>query len=243
MYREIVLQASTWFINILFWIGFIPQIRLNYRLKTAKGMSDLMLLGYFYGFVTYSYYVLCLDIPIAYKIFGPLSLLTVFVIIIQRFIYDDGLKKDRALLSLYLLSTVVSILLIPYALTHKIFMGNVTGWISAIIWLIYPIPQFIKIVREKSVMGFSFSLVTLVGLGDGFQGVIGILFNLPAQTTFNGVRGFCLYSVYCLMFWLYSQKEKQEDKSVFAGAVKDKNLDKISRDKSRDKSREKIKGA
>ena len=204
--QELVLQASTWFINILFWASFFPQILLNYRLKSTKGMSDLMLLSFFYGYITYTYYVLCLQLPVAYKVLAPISCLTVLFMIMQRFMYDDGLRRDRSLLALYVISSIAAIMLIPYALSQTAFVGNVTGWISATIWFILPLPQAVKILRERSVFGFSFLLVSLVGFADFLQAMIGISYRLPSQTIVNGLRGFAVYIIYCGLFWYFKGK-------------------------------------
>jgi hypothetical protein len=217
-----ILYLATWFINILFWAGFIPQIILNFRLKTAKGMSDIMLFSIINGYITYTYYVLCCDLPMAFKIMSPVSLATVIIMLIQRFAYD---KYSIKLFVLYVANMIVGLLFIPYAFSKTLLVGNVMGWISASIWAVYALPQMIKITMERSVVGFSFLFVSLVGFGDIIQSVIAIALKLPSQTLFNGLRGTLVYLIFCLQFLLY----KKSKEIRYRGAVIDYDSPKIEK--------------
>jgi uncharacterized protein with PQ loop repeat len=205
MQETLFLYLSTWFFNILYWIAFIPQIYLNFKLKSAKGISDFMLIALFNGYITYSYFVICLDLPIAYQILSPISLITTIVLIVQRFMYDNGYKKDKGLLIFYGLNTILSILILPFAFSHTDFVGNITGWISSAIWVIYTLPQMVKMYLEKTAAGFSFLFVALVGIGDLSQTAIAIAYNLPVQSIFNGVRGVIAFIIFYILFTLYKE--------------------------------------
>lgn len=202
---------STWTANFFFLIALFPQLYLNYRLKTTSGLSDLMLLGYFNGYIADSFYVLCLNLPLANKILVPAGLFTIILIICQRFYYGKDYKKDRILLFIYLVNATIVALLIPIAVQHRLLIGNVSGWIMMILWAIYQIPQIIKLLFERSTFGFSFWLTTLVGIGDIIEFIYGIILNLPAQTIINDVRGILIYLVFCVQFALLSHKRPKHN--------------------------------
>jgi len=166
-----------------------------------------MLFGYFNGYIAYTYYVFCLNFPLAYKVMVPLACAMMLTMVVQRFVYEQGYKKDKKLLALYLLNGLGAILIIPQAITHACFVGNVTGWIEITIWALYQIPQVFKIYRRQSVFGFSFLLVTLIGLGDFIELIIAISLGFPVQTVINGIRGVLLYLIFCGQFLLYKQKD------------------------------------
>jgi hypothetical protein len=226
---QIILYAATWFINILFWAGFIPQIILNFRLKTTKGISDLMLLAFFNGYITYNYYVFCCDLPMAYKILSPISLVTVIVMLVQRFMYDKNSKK---LFMIYVANSILAMLFIPYALSKTLLVGDIMGWISAMIWFVFPVPQIVKIFMDRSVVGFSFMLVTLVGFGDILNSIIAIALQLPTQTLFNGLRGILVYLIFCLQFFLFRRVKEVR----YQGAVTGYDPPKVEKDIERENS-------
>ena len=148
--KSLIMSFATWGINILFWVGYIPQIRLNFRLKSARGLSDLTLLGHFYGYITYTFYTLCLSLPLAFKVMAPLSLLLVFVLIFQRFFYEEGYKKDKKLLAFYGGNIMLALFVVPFALTDTVVVGNITGWIATALWCVVSLPQIVKVASEKS---------------------------------------------------------------------------------------------
>lgn len=205
--KSIIMLCATWFINILFWAGFIPQILLNFKLKSTKGLSDLTLLCFFNGYITYTYYVLCLSLPLAFKIMSPLSLVLVLVMVFQRFIYEDGYKKDKKLLTLFVVNGLLALLLAPYAFTKTLLVGGITGWVATMIWFVLAFPQMFKVHLKKSVVGFSFLLVSLVGFGDIVQVVIALVMGLPVQSLINGLRGILIFSIFCVQFWLYKDNK------------------------------------
>ena len=74
-----------------------------------------------------------------------------------------------------------------------------------LIWATYQIPQVVKVFLEKSVHGFSFSLVSLVAFGDAIELIVALLLGLPAPTLFNDFRGILIYVIFSLQFWYYKE--------------------------------------
>lgn len=207
--EEMFLHAVAWAVNILFWGGLVPQVILNYRLKTARGLSDVMLWGYFNGYIAYVYYAFCCNLPLAYRVVVPLCFVTMLLMVVQRFVYDGAYQKDKKLLVFYILNAVAAILILPQAFKQAWFIGSIAGWIEITIWALYQIPQVFKIHVNKSVVGFSFALVTLVGIGDIIELIVAITLRMPLQTIVNDLRGIVIYLIFCVQFWLYNQRDTQ----------------------------------
>ena len=204
MTHEFWWNAFSWFIRSLFWVGLLPQIILNYKYRTTKGISDLMLLGYLTGYISATYYVICLNLPIQYRVMVPLSLATVFIMVLQRLFYDRSVKA----LLLYSGSMLLAFLAIPLAFKYTNFAGHFFGWIAVVIWTIYQIPQIVKIYFQKSIIGFSFFLVTAVGLGNIIECIFAYFAGFPDQSIVSGLRGGLIYAIFVVQFALYRRNGK-----------------------------------
>ena len=87
-----------WIINIGYFFAIVPQVFLNYKMKTTCGLSSFYLLGYFNGYAVNLFYVYCLNFHLAYKILAPILLLTVSIMFFQVFLYDRTLDRTRSTL-------------------------------------------------------------------------------------------------------------------------------------------------
>lgn len=204
MMAEFIVDATTWFIKFLFWFGLIPQLLLNYQRHSTRGISHFMLWGYFNGYLTATYYVYCLDLPLAYKVMVPLSFLTVSVMVIQRFVYD----KDFGARWYYLSSLLLGSLALPFTLSYTVEIGHIFGWLSVMIWAMYQFPQIVKIYFEKTVAGFSFLLVSAIGIGNLVETGMSFWFGFPTQSILSGIRGIIVYAIFCAQFFLYRHNAK-----------------------------------
>ena len=196
-----ILKFAPWFIQTVFWMGLIPQVIKNFTYKSTSGISSLMLFGYFNGYLATTYYSYCLDLPLAYKIITPLSFATVSIMLLQHFFYDGKLRS----VIYYLISILIGISFIPIAMKHTNFVGNLFGWISMSIWMTYQIPQIAKIYSTKSVVGFSFFLILVTGLGNLTEVVLSSLLGLPIQSVLSGTRGMIVSSIFMMQFFLYNK--------------------------------------
>lgn len=199
-----------WIVNAAYFFAILPQIILNYKMKTTRGLSDLYVLGYFNGYVANLLYVYCLDFPIAYRIVGPFSLIAVIFIIFQRFFYKD-LKVKSKKFRLYFSDFLLVVLFIPFVIKDPRFAGHVAGWASVIIWCTYQIPQIITIYKRKSVENFSFILVTAIGIGNLLEFLMASFLNYPLQSILIAIRGMIVYVIFCFQFWFYSTKTNVQD--------------------------------
>lgn len=199
-------NISTWIVKLLFFVGLLPQIYINYKLRSTSGMSDWMLLGYFNGYLLTTFYVFCLDLPPSYKLMVPLSLFAVFLLVIQRFSYD---KDRQGSIRYYVVSIAFAMIALVLAFKHPTFVGHLSGWLAVGIWTLYQIPQVAKIYHEKSVVGYSFLLVTAIGLGNFAEVITAYVLDLPGQTIVSSLRGIIIYLIFLVEFIVYRRRKQK----------------------------------
>ncbi|MCK4651209.1 PQ-loop repeat-containing protein [Candidatus Babeliales bacterium] len=206
--QNMIANVALWVVHIIAVAGILPQIFLNYKVKSTYGLSNIYILIYLFGNVTQLFYVFCLDLPIAYKIMSPLSLLLVLALVIQCFIYNKQ-KFECCSIRLYSVNFFILFLLIVLAINFPHKIGHLAGWISLVVWIVYQLPQVYKIYSKKSVEGFSF--VTILFMG--FQNLLGLIailaLGIPLQSVFAALRGLIFVVIFCFQFWIYGKKSKQ----------------------------------
>jgi uncharacterized protein with PQ loop repeat len=199
----------TWVVNISFIFAVLPQIILNRKRQTTKGLSDLYLVSYFNGYAVNFFYVFSLNFNLAYKTRAILAVLAVGYMLWQRFYYDFdflNLKVKVLYLGDFLLLLIAGLLI----LLNPLNGGHVAGWVLVGIWTFYQFPQILKIHKTKSVVGFSFLLVSLIGIGNIVELLVAFLLKLPFQTHLIALRGIFVYLIFFTQFYLYSSNKKSE---------------------------------
>ena len=198
----IVFLLIPWIVNFFYFVGLFPQIYLNYKSKSTQGLSDLLILGYFDGYLAYFIYAYFFEFPIAYRMLLPVAVLASLVLIYQRFFYQrDGLGKSNNYIYYINFLLMIFFGIFLYLLPMK--AANIAGWISTAIWYLYLIPQVIEIYLRKTVKGFSFLLVLFVGLGGVADFSVAILYSLPIQIILIGLRGIAFFFIFAAQFWIY----------------------------------------
>jgi len=201
-------EIIPWIVNISYIVAFIPQIFLNHRVKSTTGLSDLYLLGYLNGCIINLAYVYCLDFPIAYKVMVPVAFFLASGLIFQRFWYTRHQVCPKSI-RLYGIDFAFLFFLIPLFFHYPFEAGQIAGWALFVIWFTYQLPQIFKIYKDKSVVGFSFILVSVIGLGNLFELITSITLNLPLQTSLIAIRGLAIYAIFCIQFWIYGRKNQK----------------------------------
>lgn len=186
-------------------LGILPQIILNYRSKSTKGLSNIFLAIYFTGYVANLLYVYGLSLPIVYKITASLSFLFVSILIFQYFFYNKY-KVTFRLILLFCVAFLLFFLLVILDIYFFNSIGNLFGWLSFIVWFVYLLPQMFRIFLKKSVEGFSLSFVVSGLIGNLLELIAVFVLRLPIQSFFITSRGLFLYSIFCLQFWMYGKK-------------------------------------
>lgn len=194
-----------WVAQFLYTICYIPQIAINYKLKTGKGLSDLFLLAYLNMFITLLFYAFCTGLPPAYKFFYPLQTAAMLVIIFQRLWYDNT-SSAKAYWLMYAINIAIPLVLIPYAAGNCNVVGQVTGWTFFIISIISQLPLVIKIYSTKSVQGISFAFLLITGIAGMVEFYVALKLGLPIQTVLGASRVILFFIIFCIQFLLYKNK-------------------------------------
>jgi uncharacterized protein with PQ loop repeat len=192
-------------LHIVAAASFLPQIVLNYKIKSTAGLSNAYISSYLSAYFFHLLYVFCLDLPIAYKVMGPLLFSLVLVLIFQSFIYNKEKAKNHQV-KLYSLNFFIISFLIILAINFPIKIGHLAGWISVAIWTVYKLPQVFKIYSQKSVEGFSFASVSCSGFQNFLEFAAGLSLGLPLQSIFAALQGIIIFAIFCFQFWIYKNK-------------------------------------
>ncbi|MBM3886333.1 PQ-loop repeat-containing protein [Candidatus Dependentiae bacterium] len=193
--------------QIIYCYALIPLIWENWKLKTARGLSDGLMWSLLNAFIVLSFYFFCLDMPYSYR--ASLIIQTTFtlVIIFQRFWYDQFSYK-RMLSLIYGTNFIVAVGCIPLALKWPHHVGHVAGWLGVLFLIINRIPQILKIQRERSVYGFSYWFALLLGLASVMEFVIAIAYKLPLQTVATSVWAFISFLIFTAQFYAFAWKQR-----------------------------------
>ncbi len=189
--------------NLIFILSLLPQIILNYKIRSTKGLSDLFILASLNGQFSYLIYAFSKDLPVIYKIINPIYALLFLVVIFQRFYYSDKTKKDKKILRLYSINVLVLVYLFYLIYFQGASLVNIIGWVPVGIGLCKKVPQMFKVYRAKSVHGFSMFFILLSLFSYFLETIAGLILNLPAPVLMNGLRGFLVNLVFLFQFKLY----------------------------------------
>lgn len=198
------IQASLWLAQIFYFACLVPQIITNYRQKSGKGISALLLAGYLNAYLFVLFYVFSMNLPPAYKIMRPLQMFATIILIIQRMYYDkDPLTKKYWYA--FGANLIAFILVIPHALAYPLLIGSSFGFANSIISFVNQLPQVVKIHQEKSVVGFNILFVVFTAIGAGIEITASLVTYLPPQVRFNALRALVLCGVICWQFRTYKK--------------------------------------
>ena len=212
--QNVIANVVIWVMHFISIVSIVPQIFLNYKTKSTKGLSDFYLLSYLSGYAVHLCYVYCLDFPIVYKIMVPILLFLVSILVFQRFFCFKH-KTECYSTRLYCANFFIIFLLIGLAIRFPYKIGHLAGWVSLLIWTLYQLPQVYKIYSKKSVEGFSLTFVSLSGVGN-LLGLLAILsLGLPAQSVIVALRGLLFYVIFCCQFLVYRKKSTFLSKNRF----------------------------
>ena len=205
--QSMIANMAIWIVLIIASAGILPQIFLNYKMKSTAGLSSTYMSIYCVGHAVHLFYVFCLDLPLAYKIMEPVSSLLVVVLAFQWFFYNKR-KVIRHSIKLYSVNFFIIFFLIVLAINFPNKIGHLAGWIGVVIWTTYQLPQVFKIYSKKSVEGFSFAAVLCGGVQNLLGFVATLALGVPLQSVFTALRGLVFFAVFCFQFWIYRKESK-----------------------------------
>ncbi len=193
-----------WAAQICYVLVYIPQIITNFKQKSGKGLSELMIFAYFNTMVAVLYYVFASNLPMAYKICCPLQIFALIVLIGQRLYYDD-FKQAKPFWFLYSGNMMASLFFIPLTIQDPIGVGCFAGWTMFAFSLVNQLPQVVKIFKHKSVVGFSFFFAGFSFMAALVELATAWFVGLPIQTLLSALRGIVIGAIWFGQFWLYSE--------------------------------------
>lgn len=197
-----IAHGAVWLLNGIYFIAILPQIFLNYKLKSTRGLNDTMLFMYLVGYIADTIYAYALDLPFGYKVFVPAGLIATAYMLVQRVTYTTGAIPIAFKLWSGLIAMGGAIAL--FATTqYPILMGHVGGWVSTLLFGTYQIPQIIQVYKRKSVHGLSLFFILTLGLGTSLELFASLVLNLPLPSLITGIRGVTIYSLFLLFFYWY----------------------------------------
>lgn len=203
---EVISRNIIMFSYIISFFSLIPQIILNQKVKSGKGISDFMLLGGANGHCARLYYHFFAQLPLIYRLVGPLSSIAFFTLIIQRFYYDKS-PEGRRLLGFFCCNILFFILILPMGYSYANQTGAFFGWMTMPIWFVYQLPQLYKIQKTKSVDGFSKVTVILSILAGVLELIAAFVLGLSMITIINNLRSIFFSLLFFVQFKMYGVKK------------------------------------
>ncbi|MBD3231958.1 hypothetical protein GF322_04865 [Candidatus Dependentiae bacterium] len=197
-----------WIINIIFVFSFLPQIILNYKLKTATGIADYYILGSFLGQCSYIAYSFRASLPLVYKVMNPIYTAPLFLLIIQRFYYSDFYMRKKICRQYFFVVMIILLLFFISFLEYKLII-NFLGWIPIGTGFLKKLPQIFKIYIKKNVHDFSCGFIFLNIFGYCFEMIAAIFLNLPFQVIANDLKNIFIFSIFLIQFFLYNPSLKK----------------------------------
>jgi len=204
----ICVTANTlaWGPPIIYFFSLWPQIYTNWKTKSAEGLSHRMLYLLAFGSCMSMLYEWFMCLPLAFRIMRPFSLTAVALVIAQAFLYTSKPQIRRYILLSYAILIGCVAVLGCVGFMYPTQVGHLVGWIAALVYAFYPIPQVVKNFKRKSTQGLNFAFLTMVFFGNLIEMTAAMLFNLPMQSMVHGLRGMLYYSLFCYQFVLYSDR-------------------------------------
>lgn len=202
-----LLDALIFINQVIYCYAIIFLVQKNYRLKTARSLSDGLVLGLLNAFIAAIFYIFCLGLPVAYRISIAFQTILICIIIAQRFWYDS-LSCKPLLDCFYVANILTAIAIVPVAFIWPHQVGNIAGWLGLVLIVANRVPQMIKIEREKSVYGFSYQFTLLLGIATTMEmGIVLWYHHLPVQTLLIGTWALLSFFIFTWQFYRFSWRK------------------------------------
>lgn len=189
--------------QVVYCYSLVPLVLENYRLKTARGLSDALVWTFLNAFLFLGLYFFALDLPVSYQASAGIQAALTFVILCQRFYYDQFVYK-KMIFGGYIVNAVTFLLVALSARINPVGVGNFAGWIGVAFIVLNRIPQVMKIEREKSVFGFSYGFALLLGIASVMEISIVLAYKLPVQSLMTATLAFISFVIFTWQFYKYS---------------------------------------
>ena len=199
---QLIAYYATWVATSVYFFALIPQIFLNYELRSTSGLSDYMLLLYFSAYATDSIYAHFLNLPISYRTMIPGAFMAVMVIVLQRLYYAPAHGSKKFIQVLCFIASVIGFILF-IGLYDRTIAGWFAGWVSMVSFAVAYLPQLVHVHMVRSVHGVSPVFISMLGIACTIEVVAAFLLGLPFLTLVDCVRGMFVSIVILIQFCMY----------------------------------------
>lgn len=203
-FLSIVTQLCLFIAQILYTVCFIPQLMVNFKNKSGKGLSEFLLIAYLNTYWLLLFYMFALNLPLIYRIMTPVQTVLTYGLIFQRLYYDSS-PEVRWWKFFYAVNTGIFLFFIPAACKDPQTIGALFGWLGLAAVLVNQLPQIVKLHRDKRVFDLSFAFIFLTGLAAVFESTGSILGQLPLQTILMATRGVVMCSILAVQYFMYKR--------------------------------------
>lgn len=207
------------FSAIFYSIVTFPQLFLNCRNKTTKGIDTIFILTWIFADYFTLISVIRKNLPITTISMCIFHILCTILLIIQKVYYSKSLSFNRktGMIStlIFIVTCILTFLVFSY---NTILFADITGWLSCLLYIFSPIPQLIYNYRRKSVDGLSSLLFIFLIIGNSLF----IASILVISTEFGYIYQslqiivtdtICnvLYIIICIQFIMYDKRPSSDD--------------------------------
>ena len=201
---QLIAHYATWMVASIFFLALVPQMLLNYRLKSTAGLSDSMLLMYFTAYAFEVGYVYMLNLPLSYRVMMPCGFIAVIVMVMQRLYYAPSYGSKRFINLLYYITGTIGII-IGVGFYDHIMAGRLAGWVAMGGFALAYVPQLIRVHTTKSVHGLSLLFIFMLGMACTVEFIVSLYLGLPIPSLANGFRGMLFNIIFLVQFWMYKK--------------------------------------
>lgn len=208
-----IAQAISWVPPFLYLLSFIPQVAKNSRIRSAKGFSDMYLLGFFSAYSCFLVYLYCFNFPAGYRVMSVVQSCLMFTLLGQR-LYYDGIRKSLGFSATIFGICFLHLSLVRYYLQYPVFFGSIFGWLVVFFFSVSPVTQMIHFFKTKSVKGFSVTFASLFLVGSLVEFFLAIVLQLPIQSVVLCSKNFFLYSFILFQISRYSKMSRKKKRTL-----------------------------
>jgi hypothetical protein len=162
-----------------------------------------MVLINFVAYAAATLYVYLLNQPLAPKVMFPIGTTVAAVMALQCIAYDKRRSRRHLFLGRLLLATGALVFAATIGLYYPYATGAFLGWMAAMLWFGYQIPQVLDFHRRQCVKGYSMATNLLLMVGSTAETIAAIGLGLPPQTLCNGVRSIVFGFIFVYQFSLH----------------------------------------
>lgn len=196
-----------WCIPIINLIGIFGQVRTNYRLKSTKGMSFLMLWASHIAVLSFVIYCHLLNLPLSLRVLVPVEAFMLSVLVMQEIWYAHSTLFRRKVTVWHSGVLIAGSLAWYFGYFMPLLVGTFLGWLGVLMVAYAQLPQIIQHWRLKSVRGYSKIFLTSSTISATLLIWIACVLSLPLPSLANGIRALAKRLIIWWQVAIYSGRD------------------------------------